>query len=135
MDALKDIPIDVERIETETGIAYLQKTDIFKRLMWFAYKNSTTFHPLKPERVKEISLMNKAGQKPADLGAVQLAPAKEKQEEKEAYVDLVGQVTLNSLEKKSKKKKKHKHRRPGQGGGAAGGQRDNQRRPPRPRSN
>jgi len=111
MDALKDIPVDVEKIETETGMAYLQKTDIFKRLMWFAYKNSSVFHPLTPDRVKEISMMNKSGQKPPDLGAVQLSLKKEKEEE--AYVEVVGQVSLESLDKKTKKKKKrskHHHR-------------------------
>lgn len=122
MDALKDIPSDVEKIETETGMAYLQKTDIFKRLMWFAYKNSSVYHPLTPERVKEIELMNKNGQKPPDLGAVQLTLIKEKEED--AYVEVVGQVSLQSLERKSKKKKKrNKPRRP------FNGPRGNQRRP------
>lgn len=31
MDALKNIPNNVDRIETESGVAYLQKTDIFKK--------------------------------------------------------------------------------------------------------
>jgi cell fate regulator YaaT (PSP1 superfamily) len=108
MDALKDFPSDIDKIETETGIAYLQKTDIFKRLMWFAYKNSTAIHPLTPERVHEISALNKNGQKPTDLGEIKLTTQKEK--EPIEYTDVVGQVSLNTLENKAKKKKKHKHR-------------------------
>lgn len=112
LDALKDFPVDTDRIETETGIAYLQKTDVFKRLLWFSYKNSSVFHPLTPERVKEIALMNKSGQKPADLGSVQLSLKKEKDENE--YSEVVGQVSLDLLESKLKKKKKHKQRRPPQ---------------------
>jgi cell fate regulator YaaT (PSP1 superfamily) len=106
LDALKDFPSEIEKIETESGVAYLQKTDIFKRLIWFAYRDSTVFHPLTPERVREISELNKIGQKPADLGAVQLIQKKE--EVREEYSDVVGQVSLDSLEKKAKKKKKNK---------------------------
>jgi cell fate regulator YaaT (PSP1 superfamily) len=109
VDALKDFPTDVERIETESGVAYLQKTDVFKRLMWFAYKSSTVFHPLTPQRVREIAEMNKLGQKPADLGAVQVITPKEKA--REEYSDTVGQVSLESLGNKSKKKKHKKKKK------------------------
>jgi cell fate regulator YaaT (PSP1 superfamily) len=102
LDALHDFPQNIDKIETETGVAFLQKTDIFKRLLWFTYKDSSVFHPLTVERVKEIAQMNKDGQKPADLGAVKLAPVKETYE----FTDVVGQTTLASLESKSKKKKK-----------------------------
>src|SRR4029077_5657391 len=61
LDALQFIHKDVERIETETGTAYLQKTDNFKKLMFFTYKDSSVFHPLTTERVKEIAAMNKEG--------------------------------------------------------------------------
>ncbi len=113
VDALKDFPVNTERIETENGIAYLQKTDVFKRLMWFSYKNNTTFYPLTPDRVKEIALMNKSGEKPADLGAVQVALKKEI--DTKEYTELVGQVSLDSLERKAKKKNKNKHRRSSSG--------------------
>ncbi len=109
IDALKDFPVDADRIETETGVAFLQKTDVFKRLLWFAYKNSTVFHPLTPERVKEIAEMNKNGQKPADLGSVQVT-LKKQSDEKE-YADVVGQVSLDSLDSKAGKKRKNQKRR------------------------
>ncbi|MCY7409095.1 MAG: hypothetical protein LH473_02390, partial [Chitinophagales bacterium] len=109
MDALVGIPTNIEKIETETGIAYLQKTDIFRRLMWFAYKGKSTFYPLTPDRVKEIAAMNKEGQKPADMGAVEIVSKKEKDviESK----DLVGQVSLESLDRKSKNKNRKKNKK------------------------
>ena len=102
MDALHDFPQHIDRLETETGIAYLQKTDIFKRMLWFAYKESTVYHPLTVERVKEIAEMNKNGTKPTDLGAIKLAPVKETYE----FTDTVGQTSLATLDSKAKKKKR-----------------------------
>lgn len=112
LDALSFIPKDVDKIETETGVAYLQKTDIFKRLMFYTYKDSSVYHPLTTERVKEIAELNKQGKKPADLGAVTLEPAKKENLE---FADTVGQIALESLNKKKKKKNKSRHKQ------AAGG--------------
>src|SRR5690554_7056054 len=46
MDALKDIPNDVNRIETQNGVAFLQKTDIFKKTMWFSFPGAENWIPL-----------------------------------------------------------------------------------------
>lgn len=107
LDALSFIPKGVDKIETETGVAYLQKTDIFKRLMFYAYKDSSVYHPLTTERVKEIAELNKRGNKPADLGAVTLEPVKKENLE---FADTVGHITLESLNKNKKRKKKNKNR-------------------------
>ncbi|MDW8159025.1 MAG: regulatory iron-sulfur-containing complex subunit RicT [Bacteroidia bacterium] len=53
LDALKNIP-DVKEIHTELGIAYLQKTDIFKNIMWFSYGGDANWVPIKVEKVIEI---------------------------------------------------------------------------------
>jgi len=67
MHALKDIP-DVNRpLQTEKGDASLQKTDIFRRIMWFGFKEESAWYPLKVERVNEILRMNQEGKKPATL--------------------------------------------------------------------
>jgi len=67
MDALKGIP-DVEApLLTERGEARLQKTDIFRRIMWFGFKEDNNWYPLNIDRVNEILEMNKAGKKPASL--------------------------------------------------------------------
>lgn len=58
MDAIKDIP-QVERpLLTESGPAKLQKTDIFRKLMWFSYNNDNDWHSITCERVKEILDLN-----------------------------------------------------------------------------
>ena len=67
MEALKHIP-DVGRpLLTEKGEATLQKTDIFRKIMWFGYKEENAWYPLNVDRVNEILSMNKDGKKPATL--------------------------------------------------------------------
>jgi len=67
MEALKHIP-DVGRpLQTEKGDATLQKTDIFRKIMWFGYKEENAWYPLNVDRVNEILLLNKEGKKPATL--------------------------------------------------------------------
>ncbi|WP_246859328.1 regulatory iron-sulfur-containing complex subunit RicT [Spirosoma sp. KCTC 42546] len=61
MDALRDIPTIEKPLETQKGRAYLQKTDIFRKLMWFGYGAESTWHPLPILRVLEIVELNKNG--------------------------------------------------------------------------
>lgn len=63
MAAIKEMPHVEKALQTERGDAYLQKTDIFKRLMWFGYKNDSNWIALEPERVLEIQSLNKQGKK------------------------------------------------------------------------
>jgi len=67
LDALKGIPELEVPLKTAMGNATLQKTDIFKRIMWFGFQDETTWFPLPVERVIEIIEMNKAGKTPATL--------------------------------------------------------------------
>lgn len=67
MDALKDIPEVEKPLETAQGKAKLQKTDIFRKIMWFGYDDENTWYPLDITRVNEILEMNKAGKKPVTL--------------------------------------------------------------------
>ena len=67
LDALKGIPEVETPLKTAMGNATLQKTDIFKRIMWFGFQDETTWFPLEVERVIEIIEMNKAGKTPATL--------------------------------------------------------------------
>jgi cell fate regulator YaaT (PSP1 superfamily) len=67
MDALEDIPTINKPLLTEKGIARLQKTDIFRKIMWFSYEDENTWHPLPVKRVIEILNKNKKGVKPASL--------------------------------------------------------------------
>ncbi|MBE8721443.1 hypothetical protein C4F40_11995 [Sphingobacterium sp. Ka21] len=107
MDALKDIPNDVDRLETLAGMAYLQKTDIFKKTMWFSYPGVENWIPLSIDKVREFAEMNKGGVKPE---ALEYTP--EAQEVKKSvvldYENVVGQDSLTRLDEKNRKKKKKK---------------------------
>lgn len=104
MDALRVFPEQVDRIKTKAGVAYLQKKDIFKNLMWFSFEKSNTLYPLTIERVKEIVELNKNNIFPEELQAVEVVK-KDSVAEKNDYVDVVGQFSLKGLERASKKKK------------------------------
>ena len=67
MEALEDIPEVEKALLTEKGEARLQKTDIFKKMMWFAYRDDNNWHPVNVKRVAEIIELNKKGKKPASL--------------------------------------------------------------------
>lgn len=67
MDALKDIPSLDAPLQTQKGLAFLNKTDIFRRLMWFGFKGEDAWHPIPVEQVKEIIALNKQGVVPPSL--------------------------------------------------------------------
>lgn len=104
MDALKDFPSDADTLDTTAGPAHLQKRDIFKNLMWYSYGDMSKQFPLTIIRVKEIQDMNRQGLKPEELKPADLNPSKTKEDE-HSFVDVVGQISLRSLEKNSRKRK------------------------------
>ncbi len=114
MDALKHIPDNVNFLKTEKGDARLQKTDIFKKIMWFAYPREESWIPLPISRVKEIQQMNRDGVLPEDLGEiieVESAPVKVLD-----YENVVGQDSLTRLDERrnnNKNKNKNKSRNKG----------------------
>lgn len=114
LDALREFPEDADSIETVNGVATLQKRDIFKNLMWYSYGDSSKQYPLTIARVKEIRHLNKQNIRPDDLKAVEVVAAKPKEADL-GFADVVGQISLRSLEKTSQKRKhkdkeKQKHK-------------------------
>ena len=105
LDALKDIPDRIDSLQTEVGVARHQKTDIFKKIMWFSYPNVEDWIPLKVDRVKEIMAMNKKGLKPNNLKeeAFELASAKPVEKVLD-YENVVGQDSLTRLDDRSRNK-------------------------------
>ena len=103
LDALKDIPDRIDALQTEVGVARHQKTDIFKKLMWFSYANQEDWIPLKVDRVKEIMAMNKRGEKPSNLKdeAVELKTTTVV-EKVHDYENVVGQDSLTRLDDKNR---------------------------------
>ena len=67
LDAIKDIPSVNRPLVTAHGEAFLQKTDIFRRLMWFGYKGENEWHRLPTARVREIQELNRRGEQPDTL--------------------------------------------------------------------
>lgn len=67
MDALEDIPQVEGPLITEKGKAKLQKTDIFRKIMWFGYDDENTWIPIGVDRVNQIIAQNKKNKKPASL--------------------------------------------------------------------
>ncbi|MGZ3777126.1 MAG: PSP1 domain-containing protein, partial [Mucilaginibacter sp.] len=108
MDALKGIPDNVNVLKTERGDARLQKTDIFKKLMWFSYPMDDTWVPLEINRVKEIQQLNKDGVIPPDLGEVK--EPDNKATKAPDYENVVGQDSLTRLDERNRNKKKNNNR-------------------------
>ncbi|MDX5435688.1 MAG: Signal peptidase-like protein, partial [Pontibacter sp.] len=109
MDALKDIPTVNRPLQTKLGDAVLQKTDIFKRMMWFGYKGDNNWYAVPVERVQEIQEQNAKG---IIVEALLLEPIEEpKQNEFVAQVE--GSLErLDDKFKSKKKKKKKKKKKP-----------------------
>ncbi len=125
MDALQHIPKIEGPLLTLKGDATLQKTDIFRRIMWFGFSEENTWYPLNIERVNHILRLNREGKKPASL-------------EEDQVEEKVTTEPLNSdlarMDKKFKNKSRKKKKKRPQGGNkpegrGQGGQ--NQQKPPK----
>ncbi|OWY21677.1 hypothetical protein C7N43_08965 [Sphingobacteriales bacterium UPWRP_1] len=106
LDALKDFPKDAEVLYTQAGKSVLIKTDIFKRLMWYTVPGPNPPVMLRVDEVKQIQKLIKSGQAPESL-----EPFVNKKTEaavKVQFEDVVGQATLEDIDKFKKKKRKRK---------------------------
>jgi hypothetical protein len=114
-DALKKFPKNADQIDTGEGRAFLRKTEILKKLMWYSIENTPgVYFKLDIETVQQLMLMNKQGQKPANL--VNFVVAEEVKVDESKHEDLVGHVSLTSLEDKSRKNRnQNKNRKPNNG--------------------
>lgn len=70
IDARKGIPNVDGPLKTEKGDAILQKTDIFRKMMWFSYPKESNWHPITCKQVEKIQEMNRQGKKPIDLNTL-----------------------------------------------------------------
>lgn len=139
MDALQFFPTDADVLETAKGRAFLVKKDIFKNLMWYSMQGSTSHYPLSLETVKKIKAQNRDGIRPEELEVAEITTSKPKEVEPE-YADIVGQISLKSLEKTTRKRRdkersrEQNQRGPQQHGGDRQGQ-PQRRQQPQGRSN
>jgi len=110
LDALQGFPDNCETIQVTKGAANLIKKDIFRNLMWYTLPDSTKQYPLTIERVKKIKSLNGQGIIPEELESVELTSSKPQEVEPE-FVDVVGHISLRSLEKTDKKRKQQNQQR------------------------
>ena len=101
MEALEHIPKVEGPLLTEKGEATLQKTDIFRKIMWFGFREDNTWYPVNVTRVNEILRLNREGKKPATLEANEIV-------EREPAAAL--NSDLDSLDRKFKNKNKKRKR-------------------------
>ena len=126
LDALQNFPDNAESLQVAKGTASLIKKDIFKNLMWYVLPDSNKQYPLTIERVRKIRQLNMQNVVPDTLDPVEVSTAKPKEEVESGFVDLVGQISLKTLEKADRKKKHghHKHQAQHNSGGVSRGGRD-----------
>lgn len=99
MDAIEEFPQNADILKIQVGDAFLQKTDIFKRIMVYSYSDRSKYYKLGIERVNEILELNKKGEKPEELVTeIEIV-------DEPGYEDTVGELTLEVLEKTSRKRK------------------------------
>lgn len=106
LDALQHFPDNADMLQVGKGNATLIKKDIFKNLMWYVLPDSNKQYPVTIERVRKIKQLNAQGTIPEQLEAVEITSSKPREVEPE-FVDVVGQISLRSLERAEKKKKHH----------------------------
>lgn len=95
LEELKDIPKLKGPLKTKHGEANLQKTDIFRKIMWFGFEGENTWHPITTERVQEILQLNESGKLPETL-----------QVDKDMTKLVEAQALTNDLERLDRKYKK-----------------------------
>ncbi|MFZ9660746.1 MAG: regulatory iron-sulfur-containing complex subunit RicT, partial [Chitinophagaceae bacterium] len=106
LDALQHFPDNAEILETQKGNAVLVKKDIFKNLMWYVLPDSNVHYPLSLETVNKIKSLNQKGQRVDQLETVEVQNHSATKKETELnFVDVVGQISLKSLDKNYQKKR------------------------------
>jgi cell fate regulator YaaT (PSP1 superfamily) len=106
LEVLQEFPKNVNSIKTKKGNAILIKTDIFKRIMYFAYRTEfgiSEINQLSIEQVKELHAQNKKGILPEDLKDVTQPNNYIEEEEEIGFVDGAGSLELKQLETKKKR--------------------------------
>ncbi|HEA20142.1 hypothetical protein LCGC14_1130800 [marine sediment metagenome] len=111
LEALKDLPSNDTKLFTEKGLAFCQKTDIFKGILWFSYRDDpSNWHELTKEQVKEILGKNKKKEKVTSLEEYTVNNFVK---EEKVFEDVVGQDSLTRFDrpKKAKSRNRNKNRK------------------------
>jgi len=107
LDALSDFPRQDVVLKTKKGEAVFIKMDIFKRVLWYTYKEDRNkWFKLTLENVKEIMDLNKNNKPVASLEDYEFELVVENVV---TYEDVVGQDSLTRFDA-SKRKNKHRNK-------------------------
>jgi cell fate regulator YaaT (PSP1 superfamily) len=103
LEALEDFPSQDSKLFTEKGVAFCQKTDIFKGMLWFSYKeDASNWHALTKEQVQEILDKNKA-KKP--VASLEEYAAENLVADKLIFENVVGQDSLTRFDRPKRRNK------------------------------
>lgn len=100
MDAQQRMPRVTEPLQLEDGEAFLMKTDILGRRMWFSYdkSNFSNLYSLSSREVREIIHLNREGKKGRSLMAEQQVNAAEPE-----FKSAVGEESITRFDKTGKR--------------------------------
>ena len=109
LEALKNFPSQEVKLHTNKGMAFCQKTDIFKKIMWFSYKDEpATWHALSTDQVHEIIGKNK---KKEEVASLEQYAVDNSADEKTGFENAVGQDSLTRFDRPKHRKKRNKNRK------------------------
>ncbi|MDX1314060.1 MAG: regulatory iron-sulfur-containing complex subunit RicT [Eudoraea sp.] len=109
LEALKDFPPQDCKLSTQKGLAFCQKTDIFKETLWFSYKDDpSNWHALTKDQVKEILAKNRDKIKIASLEEY---AAENITDDELIFENAVGQDSLTRFDRPKKRNKRNKRRK------------------------
>jgi cell fate regulator YaaT (PSP1 superfamily) len=111
--ALKTFPKSEVKLQTVKGIGILQKVDIFKEQLWYAYKGEwMNWHMLSLKSVHEIISKNKKGEKVPSLEEYTHESNISTSEKPDVvFENVVGQDSLNRFDRPKKSKNKRRKKR------------------------
>ncbi len=108
LEALKDFPSQDTKLFTEKGLAFCQKSDIFKSKLWFSYKDEpANWHILSKEQVIDIVAKNKKKEKVASLEEYAVDNIVG---DKVVFENVVGQDSLTRFDRPKRRNKRNKNK-------------------------
>ncbi len=110
LEALDAFPEKADKLQTEAGTARLIKTDIFKKIMYYAYDSDRgrgKIYSLTIAHVTEILDMIRQGNKPVELKGLEITSLYQEDEKEIEFADVTGEIELPE-EKRNKRRKKRK---------------------------
>ncbi len=109
LDALEGFPSKDVILETKTGRAFFQKSDIYRQLMWYSFdpQNMVNMTAVPVERVHEIIALNKKGIQVNELIEIESDTLQQSSD----YTNDVGHDSLTRFDDKKKPRKKQKRKK------------------------